>query len=599
MNIVPDELEPKLRGEIISLVRTLGAEAATKLLVENPAVGSLARLQAILNELWPHLLPEVPPLPIVPGLIDENVERVFVLDAKLEQVDNSIGTSIPRVAAPGATATLELGITATSKGWKEGGEARVRGVVTKLNPAIVAQPERLHFNDLPARIIVTGFEPGVLLEFVVQGIAISAHVTSADGWETLKLSMGVSVMDDSPWRAFGQAVQISGRGKLTGIRTGTSNDGNSTPDQPPIPGTITSVHATTFLRNGAKISSHVFMSPKLTDADRQELIDFNAAQGYGVFYLYLANEGDYGKRSVVYRHEDVAFWRKWLERICASGARVIVWMCADDSGGLAKRSDVEWHQLVQTFMDDCGDLVKEWVTGLECDERWDAKRTQALTQMLKHETGMPVGVHTTGMSSIGHAKGADKFYLQCGFGKSPAQIAALVKEARSKFGGPVICAEYHKSGETDEAKAIGDAAIAAGAAGVGNGCTAKGLASLAGSTGGSGGTTPATGLLRSVKASKKKHYITWECDEAVDAWPAKKEGTKSINGWIVVNGVKVEQFRPGYREQHLKNIYGPAGKGEHGIRGIKTGDTVRIALAAKHASDETNVVEFVWPWEPT
>lgn len=107
-----------------------------------------------------------------------------------------------------------------------------------------------------------------------------------------------------------------------------------------------------------------------------------------------------------------------------------------------------------------------------------------------------------------------------------------------------------------------------------------------------GGEVPGVGMLRSVKADSREFYIRWDCDAAVDQWPAQE----NLNGWIVVNGVKCEQFRPGYRAQHLKNAYG---KDSHGVPGIKKGDTVRIKLVAKHAKDETNEVAFVWPWKST
>lgn len=240
-----------------------------------------------------------------------------------------------------------------------------------------------------------------------------------------------------------------------------------------------SVHATTFLRNGAKYTSHVLLSEKVPDAERAELIAYNKAQGYGVLYVYAANEGDYGRRSVAYDHSKRDLWRKWLQAIIDSGARVIMWGCADDSNNLSKRTMEEWRAYWGLIHADCGDLISEWVTGLECDERWSASTTQSLTRLLKDITGKPVGVHTTGLSAVAHAAGADAYYLQAGFGKSPDQVAALVREAKARFRGRVICAEYHLHGESDDAKAIGDAAIQAGADGVGNGCTAAGLRALA------------------------------------------------------------------------------------------------------------------------
>lgn len=333
------------------------------------------------------------------------------------------------------------------------------------------------------------------------------------------------------------------------------------PDAPDIGPQVphVAVHATTFLRSGARVTSHVLMSPSLTDAQRAELIAYNNSHGYGVLYVYAANEGDYGRKAVRYSGErDV--WRLWLGEVVKSGARVIMWGCADDSPGLAKWTPDQWRAYWGRLHADCGDLISEWVTGLECDERWSAGTTQTLTRLLKQITGKPVGVHTTGLSKVGHAAGADAFYLQTGFGKSPAQVADLVRAARAKFSGRVIAAEYHKSGETAEAKAIGDAAIAAGADGVGNGCTAQGLATLRGGSPSTPGTPPAaTGL--TFTAGTARRYVRWS--PAVDrtGWPIAKKIKGQPDGLLYgrrkgeTTWRKVEWILPGKQETGLKNAY--------------------------------------------
>lgn len=374
-------------------------------------------------------------------------------------------------------------------------------------------------------------------------------------------------------------------------------DAAQPPVEPPAPPASASVHATTFLRNGAKVTSHVLMSPKLSDDDRRELIEFNKASGYGVFYLYFANEGDYGRRSVAYDPGQKAAWRKWLGAIRASGARVIVWMCADDSGGLAKLTLAQWEARVKQFHADCGDLVNEWVTGLECDERWSASFTTQLTAMLKRVTGRPVGVHTTGMSSIHYASGADLFYLQTGFGKSPSQVAALVKEARSKFSGKVIAAEYHKSGETAEAKAIGDAAIAAGAVGVGNGCTAKGLAALGGqvSNGGNtgGGEVPTSGIL---KAAKWTSFPKVQVDAPeIENWPTKTVDGAVCCAQLFLDGKKVEWIKRGNAGR--SSVWNALNKkdGRYYRPGFAAQQTCEISVADVNGKHESNRIVLEKP----
>lgn len=106
---------------------------------------------------------------------------------------------------------------------------------------------------------------------------------------------------------------------------------------------------------------------------------------------------------------------------------------------------------------------------------------------------------------------------------------------------------------------------------------------------------PATGpRLLSVRADGEK-YIAWKA-EGIGHWKnVAKRG--NINAWIVVNGVECENIREGYDRQHLNNAYGAAG--DHGVPGIKTGDKVQIKLRKLDGSEETNPVEFTWPWKPT
>lgn len=98
---------------------------------------------------------------------------------------------------------------------------------------------------------------------------------------------------------------------------------------------------------------------------------------------------------------------------------------------------------------------------------------------------------------------------------------------------------------------------------------------------------PAGGFV--VKADGDR-YIKWA------KLPWKNAPGKGVCGWIIVNGVRVEQFREGYTRQHLKNAYG---KGEHGVRGIKTGDMVQIEFTQQGGNGHVVADPFKWPWAPT
>jgi hypothetical protein len=92
-------------------------------------------------------------------------------------------------------------------------------------------------------------------------------------------------------------------------------------------------------------------------------------------------------------------------------------------------------------------------------------------------------------------------------------------------------------------------------------------------------------------------YIRWEGDHS--AFPVRKD---NLNGWIVIiepNGLHrpVEQIRPGYKRQHLKNAYG---KDDYGLKNTKPGDTVQVYLCAMQANTRpdlslrSNQLPLVW-----
>lgn len=367
--------------------------------------------------------------------------------------------------------------------------------------------------------------------------------------------------------------------------TGCSMFGPTGPEPAP---NAKSAHMTTFLRNNASKTSHVLMSKKLTDADREELIAFNKASGYNVLYIYLANEGDYGGKSVAYTSADKEFWRKWLGKVRDSGSRPIIWMCADDSPGLSRRTDAQWEALVKQFHADCGDLVSEWVTGLECNERWLPARTQGLTKMLKRVTGLPVGVHCTGISAIDWAAGADSFYLQTGFGKSAGEIASQVKQAKAKFG-KVYLAEYHKSGETEAAKLLGDAGLAAGADGIGNGChPTKAQAPPGDSTG-----TPSDPkmVLQSIQWSgfPQVRFVAPE----IETWPTDTVEGKKCVATLHIDGKKVEWVPAGRQGSSVKNAINPNDK-KYFRPDLKPGMVVQASLVSVDGKRRSNALPLVW-----
>ena len=201
------------------------------------------------------------------------------------------------------------------------------------------------------------------------------------------------------------------------------------------------------------------------------------ANGDTHIYLYSRNGGDGFNGgpdfdlSVITPKPD---WEVQLDLLNASGLKPVMWLTPDDSRAITVQSLDEqkshFNEIVRRF----NDKVTGYVACLECDEYWSPAMVNALVIHLKSITDKPVGVHLT--SGIGGRKGNNEYYanadyvfLQTGWDKTPAQVAAMVKQAMAVTGKPVVASEYAKESRTPAARALGDAACAAGAIGTGNG----------------------------------------------------------------------------------------------------------------------------------
>ena len=204
----------------------------------------------------------------------------------------------------------------------------------------------------------------------------------------------------------------------------------------------------------------------------------NAAKANGDthIYLYSRNSGDnfgadYLNVSAISPQPD---WEAQLDTLNALGLKSVMWLTPDDSPDITRQSTAaqaaHFSEVVRRF----DSRVSGYVACLECDEYWDAATVQALVAHLKTITNKPVGVHLT--SGIGGHKGnmayyanADYVFLQTGWNKTPAQVAAMVKQTMAVTGKPVVASEYAQESRSAAARALGDAACAAGAIGTGNG----------------------------------------------------------------------------------------------------------------------------------
>ena len=213
------------------------------------------------------------------------------------------------------------------------------------------------------------------------------------------------------------------------------------------------------------------------DANKVGMRNAAKANGDTHIYLYSRNGGDGfngGPKfdlSVINPQPD---WEAQLDSLNAVGLKPVLWLTPDDSPSIVRQSMDAQKAHFTNMVNRLDSKVTGYVPCLECDEYWDAATVNALVAHLKSITDKPVGVHLT--SGLGGHKGnmayyanADYVFLQTGWDKTPAQIAAMVKQAMAVTGLPVVASEYAKESRTPAARALGDAACAAGAIGTGNG----------------------------------------------------------------------------------------------------------------------------------
>lgn len=388
-----------------------------------------------------------------------------------------------------------------------------------------------------------------------------------------------------------------------------NNPSNTPPhgDQNGPSGSPSQIHATAFLLNNvSKKCSFRLMDAQNDENTKREIINYLASQNYTVAYVCSTIWGDdmgNVRSRFIYMHERRDWWRQWLAECNKAGLRVIMWIRSDDSPEQNKWSEQKFNEHCKLVVDDLGDLISEYCLGIECNEwGWGKERCHRHVKYIKQISGKPVGVHTGSIEGMGYADGADVYYLQYGFNKSLSLIESETKQAKSKFKGRVIAAEYHRSGETDEAKRMGDAAIMAGADGVGCGCGANGLKILIDRLGKTDTEPkPSSGpRLISVTAAEGKHVLirTSGCDK----WPLSKSGDVQAKLYVrdgrgkrvMVDFLRPEQLIRGIRKT-IKNAFG---KDEHSID-VARGETIQFWASRLDDKESTNEFDFVWPWETT
>ena len=257
---------------------------------------------------------------------------------------------------------------------------------------------------------------------------------------------------------------------------------------PPLPETFPGrlPNAASFLMDGADVRIMNILSAELDEATFRARVEACVDNRDDTIALFLTNRGD-GTPPVTSFYRDaeyggevdperVAAMRARIEHCIERQLNVHLWVWADDSGfGRVDDGVHEAHlrRCVELF----DDLASAWCVGLELDEVFgDRDHVVRLTRALAPLTTRPVGVHFTNLEHWEWAldAGADILFGQYGFGHDPDRIRRDTEKVLRRLDGRAEfwAWEYHLSSRSDEAKALGDAAISVpGCRGTGNGRT--------------------------------------------------------------------------------------------------------------------------------
>ncbi len=225
-------------------------------------------------------------------------------------------------------------------------------------------------------------------------------------------------------------------------------------------------HSASFLMMDSKWMTLNYLHP---NANKVGMRNAAKANGDTHIYLYTRNGGDNGGGYNLSAISPQPDWEARLDELNSIGLKPVLWLTPDDSPSITNQSMDAQKAHFTNMVNRFDSKVTGYVTCLECDEYWSAAQVQALVAHLKSKTNKPVGVHLTPSFKPEYFANADYIFLQTGFGKTAEQVKALVAHAIAVTGKPVVASEYAYESRSANARALGDAACAAGAIGTGNG----------------------------------------------------------------------------------------------------------------------------------
>lgn len=257
-------------------------------------------------------------------------------------------------------------------------------------------------------------------------------------------------------------------------------------------------HKAMFLYNNASLRMMNILSPAISRDAFKGFVNQMKNDGADMCYLYLINERDGGWTPYSFYNGNqiggsinegvLNEMKARCEYIRDKDMGIILWLRPDDSpnfvrvleGGeepesapglrFSTASVASQEQYQRDAIKHFGKYASGIVVGLELDEYYDAGTVNHYANQLQGLTKLPIGTHQKpDKSSFATLPTVDHCYFQYGFGKSTSHVKAMTEAIRRAVGKPVIASEYHKSSNSPQARALGDAAMAGGAYGTGNG----------------------------------------------------------------------------------------------------------------------------------
>lgn len=221
-----------------------------------------------------------------------------------------------------------------------------------------------------------------------------------------------------------------------------------------------------------KLSTHMFLSPTVTDADRIAWLEQHRAAGMTHFHISLYLDGDYGgKHKFCYEPKYAKYVRAWCQAIRDYGMEPVLWLMCDDGFTYFDRSNPDdvinhWNQAIEDVIQPMN--ILHIVPGLESIEYWDNAQHVRLFGYLKLKCPKAkLYLHTWADEFDWLDEGwYDVLAWQSDYSKPVEQNVEMIRKAIAATNGKqVVAAEHSKNGFEEAAKRRAEALIDAGAVG--------------------------------------------------------------------------------------------------------------------------------------